>query len=377
MGDSYRSGAVEVHDLGDGRQLLVGLRSGRAVEGSQADAELLLACYYFRPLEEHAADFARRQELEGARKIASRGPRWLRSVVEQTERSVPPDPRRTRKITARLREFAEAGLLISRDSFLREVAALRGEDDAAPIHTVGFTTRDRPALLKRAIQSWAANCEQFGRRIEFAVIDDARTAEEERGTREALEELAGRGLAIRLAGPTERDAYADALATEAEVDPALASFALRGDPRCPITTGSARTSLLLDCLGAPYVLADDDGLARLAGCPEPLAGLEITSRNDPTEFWFFRNRNELLGRVEFLERDVLGEHERMLGRSVGDLIAGSTVDFNNMSVPFEGRLRNLEVRIRTSMAGVVGDSGIGETAHLFTTPQTQIGRAHV
>lgn len=375
MGDHVRAGAVEVHELGDGRKLLVGLRSGRALEGSDADAQLLLACYFYRPLEEHAADFSRRQELEGARKLASRGPRWLRSVVEQTERSVPPDPRRTAAIRQRLEQFQKAGFLVSRDGFLRDVAR-PADAESAPIHTVGFTTRNRPELLQRSMRSWAENAAQFGRRIEFAVIDDARTEDEERGTRQALEELAGAGLSIRLAGPAERDAYAAELAAEATVDPALVRFALRGDERCPITTGSARTSLLLDCLGAPYVLADDDGLARLAGCPEPLAGLEITSRNDPTDFWFYRNRDQLFSGVEFLERDVLGEHERLLGRSVGELIDaagnGSAVELNGMSASFEARLRDRAVRVRTSMAGVVGDSGIGETAHLFTTPDTRL-----
>ena len=75
----FRAGSVEIHPLGGERRLLVGLRSGRALEGTAADAELLLACRQFGTLEEHAADAARRDELAGARRLASKGPRWLQT----------------------------------------------------------------------------------------------------------------------------------------------------------------------------------------------------------------------------------------------------------------------------------------------------------
>ena len=374
QGDAYRAGAVEVHPLGGDRRLLLGVRSGRAVEGTGADAELLLSCYLFRPIEAHAADFARRQELQGARKFAARGPRWLQSVVQQTERTVPPDPRRTQSIAQRLRQLAEAGLLVSLESFLQDAG--RGERlEPPPIRTVGFTTRNRPELLRRSIESWAENANEFGRPIEITVIDDARTQQEEVATREALGAFSAGGIGIRMAGPAQRDAFARALAAEADVDAELVRFALRGDERCPISTGAGRNSLLLDCVGEPYVLADDDGTAQLAACPEPLPGLEITSRNDPTDFWFYRNRDQLMAGIEFISRDVLGEHERLLGRSASDLTAeaggGAGLEVGAMSVGFEGRLRDGAMRVRTSMAGVVGDSGIGATAHLFTSPATR------
>lgn len=374
MSDAFRAGAVEVHPLDGERRLLVGLRSGRTLEGTDADAALLMSCQQFRTIEQHAADISRRQELEGARSFAAKRSRWLQTVVQHTERSLPPDSRRVEPIAQRLRQFAEAGLLVSRDSFIREAGAGAG---AAPpaIRTVGFTTRNRPALLVRSIESWRQNAEEYGRSLKITVIDDARTAEEERSTAEALAGLAEHAVTIRLAGPSQRDAYAEALAKEAAVDLELVRFALRGDERCPISTGSARNSLLLDSAGEPYVLADDDGMAKLAACPEPLPGLGVSSRNDPTDFWFFRNRDELYDGVEFVSRDVLGEHERLLGRSTAELIAAAAdeteLDLTMMAVGLEGRLRDGDVRVRTSMAGVVGDSGIGGTAHLFTSPQSQ------
>lgn len=374
MSDAFRAGAVEVHPLDGERRLLVGLRSGQTLEGTDSDAALLLSCAQFRPIEQHAATIARRQELEGARSFAAKRSRWLQTVVQHTERNLPPDPRRMQAIEQRLRQFAEAGLLVSRASFVREAGAGAG-DAPARIRTVGFTTRNRPALLTRSIESWRQNAEEHGRPLEITVIDDARDETEEGATAAALRLLAQRGLSIRLAGPSQRNAYADAVAKEAGVEPELVRFALRGDARCPISTGSARNSLLLDAAGEPYVLADDDGMAKLAACPEPLPGLGVSSRRDPTDFWFFRNREELHGGVEFVARDVLGEHERLLGRSAAELVAtaadGGALDLTMMQVSLEGRLRDGGIRVRTSMAGVLGDSGIGATAHLFTSAETR------
>lgn len=374
MRDTFRAGAVEIHPLGDDRRLLVGVRSGRAVEGGDADAELLAGCRLFRTLEEHAAAAARRQELQGARNLAAKAPRWVQTVLQQTERTLPPDPRRVEPVTQRLQEFVEAGLLVSRASFVRD-SGQAPPPSAPPLQTVGFTTRNRPELLQRTIESWGRNAEAFGRPIEFTVIDDARDEAEGRATQQMLQQLAGQGVALRCASPADRDAYADALAAEAQTDPELVRFALRGRPECPISTGSARNCLLLDSAGDPYVLADDDGMAQLAACPEALPGLEVASRNDPTEFWFYRDREHRAATVELLDRDLLGEHERLLGHAAGDLIAvadaSGALELSTMSVPFEGRLRVGGVRVRTSMAGVVGDSGIGATAHLFTSLETR------
>src|SRR5690606_13349230 len=91
------------------------------------------------------------------------------------------------------------------------------------------------------------------------------------------------------------------------------------------------------------------------------------------DFWFFRDREEMLAQGRFVERDVLGQHERLLGRSVGELLAehAPPLALDLMSVGFEDRLRRGPVVARTSMAGVIGDSGIGSTAHLFTSPEAR------
>ncbi|MEZ5392496.1 MAG: hypothetical protein R2724_06345 [Bryobacterales bacterium] len=137
-----------------------------------------------------------------------------------------------------------------------------------------------------------------------------------------------------------------------------------------MTTGSARNSLLLDCATTRYVLADDDGMCRMTQAPEAAGGLDVVSRNDPTEFWFFESRDALHRAFALTdEPDLFGLHESMLGRSVG---AAADGELNlKASSAFESRLRRLGGEIRTSMAGVVGDSGVASSAYLLLEPRSR------
>ena len=123
------------------------------------------------------------------------------------------------------------------------------------------------------------------------------------------------GLPVRFAGLAEREAYAEAIAHEGRVNPGTARFALLGDERCGVTTGSARNCLLLDSASTRVVLADDDGLCRMARPPEAQDGLDLVSQNDPTQFWFYESRDALHRSLSFTDEvDLLGLHEELLGR---------------------------------------------------------------
>ena len=74
MAEQFRAGPVEVHPIGGDRRLLLALRTGRTVEASAEDADLLLSCQLFRPLDEVAANEARRR-LATARRLTAKGPR--------------------------------------------------------------------------------------------------------------------------------------------------------------------------------------------------------------------------------------------------------------------------------------------------------------
>ena len=370
MAETFRTSWLEAQPSGDGRIHVLDRASGSAALFAVEDAQLLISCDSYRPLEEHAERWSRRAEKKAVEQISQKTPGWFSTLIRKAEEATPADPRKQEYAIGQLRRFADEGWLVSSVELARQCAATVRGEDAQPITTVGFTTRNRPKELERAIRSYAENFRAFERKAGITLIDDGASDAETR-------ELAGRlarelELPIRIAGRADRERWAEELAREAGVDPATARFALLGDARCPITTGSARNALLLDSVGEAYLLADDDGVCKSARCPEAEEGWELTSRADPTQFWFYESREKLHERVRFDEVDLLALHERLLGREAGALFeADSEPGALFARAALDQRLRRKGANVRASMAGVVGDSGLGGSAYLFRDPWSQ------
>jgi hypothetical protein len=198
-------------------------------------------------------------------------------------------------------------------------------------------TRDRLPSLVACLESYLENCQRHGRSPEFVVADDSLSAEAANRTTAALRKLADRFHArVRYAGRQEKIRFAAALAAESGVSREIICFALLGDERCALSTGANRNSLLLDAAGALMFAVDDDTLCRIAAAPERESALSFFSGYDPTEFWLFPDRARATQSLSFVDADVLGYHEEMLGRAV-DGTSG---------------------RVAMTLNGLAGDSGM-------------------
>ena len=196
----------------------------------------------------------------------------------------------------------------------------------ATISIVGIATRSRVTSLVACIESYLENCRRHGRFPEFVVTDDSPGAADQNQTRAALQSLEKQlGAHIRYAGRRERSRFAEALARESAVPLEIIRFALFGDDRCALSTGANRNSLLLDTVDAMVLSVDDDTRCRIAAPPEAEDTFAFFSGYDPTEFWFFPDRASALESVSFVDVDVLGCHESLLGNAVADEVepAGS------------------------------------------------------
>ncbi|MCB1018729.1 MAG: hypothetical protein KDC27_02320 [Acidobacteria bacterium] len=371
MDERFRIADLEIFGIGGGDCLARPKGGGAPSVLSEQDARMLSSCAEYLPLEEHAQRWAVHVDQRKVRQAQQQAPGWLSRVLEAGAKAAQAPTRLVEQTSARLAQLAEKGLLMRLSGFAPEMLAHGPEDPEEPIAALGFTTRRRAAELRRALDSYAANFRRHGRSPEVVVVDDSRHAGDEAETLAMLEEFRREtGFDVRFAGLAERESYAEALAEAAGLQPVIPRFALLGDARCPVTTGSARNSLLLDCATTRYVLADDDGMCRMAPTPEATGGLDVVSRNDPTQFWFFESRDALHRAFSLTnEPDLFGLHETMLGRSVGAAAAG---ELNlEASSAFESRLRCLGGVIRTSMAGVVGDSGVASSAYLLLEPHSR------
>jgi hypothetical protein len=310
-------------------------------------AKLVQSCGQFRTLAEHAAS--------------------LQEALRKSETQI------VRELTG----CAENGLLISDEQFAdccRQTA--RQENTPGAIATIGATTRNRPQLLERGLDSFGQAADRYGRHHDYVVIDDGKDPPEASATQAALRSLAGRSnRTFRFAGRDERKAFAAALAEEAGVAHETVEFALLGDPRWPITTGAARNSLLLDTVGDLYLLVDDDSVCRIAACPDQAGGVALDSRTNPTELWFYPGRDSMLRDTAFVEQDPLTVHETILGRQVANCLPPanklSELDLTYTTAEFAENLWFHGGRVLATSAGVVGDSGMGSTAYLALPPDSQ------
>ncbi|MFL6160772.1 MAG: hypothetical protein ACJ74U_00960 [Jatrophihabitantaceae bacterium] len=253
--------------------------------------------------------------------------------------------------------LCRAGFLVPRD----QPSAGGPVTEAQPITTVGFPTRDRVELLGRAVTGYTENCSTYGRRPAFVVLDDSAEQATRDRYRTMLAELAERcRVEIGYAGLPEKSAFVTALAETGGVPPAVARYACLGERRADIpTVGANRNCLLLHTVGERIFSADDDTVCQLALPPEQGEQLALRSAGNPLQTWYFTGRDEAFESLPATEQDLLGAHERYLGRSPAEVLAGvgARASWELAEPALLRRLRSRPGRILLTSNGTVGDCG--------------------
>jgi hypothetical protein len=219
-----------------------------------------------------------------------------------------------------------------------------------PVSAIGVVTRERPAQLLACLDSYLEHCRDHDRSPDFVVTDDSPDLATESPTCRELARLAARfGAAIRYGSRRERDDFARALAHEAAVPLDIVRFGLLGDERCALSIGANRNSWLLDTIDSLVLAVDDDTVCRVGSAGEAERTVVVVSEYDPTEFWFFADRDSALAATAAADVDLLACHEALLGKAVGD----PTGDGEGAS------------RVAITMTGLAGDSGMASPRYYF------------
>jgi hypothetical protein len=261
-----------------------------------------------------------------------------------------------RLVQRSLHELVRRGLLVPEHTVVidRQVSTTH----IPKITTLAFPTADRVVELQSAIASYADNVTKYGRLVDLLVMDDSKSVPRN----DYLHSLNSvrTGLSIRYAGRPEKEAYLKAL-IDLGIQPDVARFALLGnfgDVNC--TTGANRNAILLDTVGECVVSADDDTTCTLTSHPQRDKKLYLKDKGDPRDKWFYLTRDQVKAQNAWIDDDLVGEHEYLLGKPL------STLAFE-----MEGDL-HLEPRcnhildalqfgsgiIAATMSGIAGDSGM-------------------
>jgi len=314
-------------------------------------AALLDSCGRFRTLDEHAAAYADAR----AQRQAMLQPR---SAVEAGIRD-------------ELEVLAGRGLLTS-EADLRErcFRAPRAVDVTPPISTVAVITRDRIDPLRRCLESYIAEGQRLGRSLEYLVVDGAQEAETRDRTRAMLRTIVRmHGVTVRYAGLEEIRRFAGALSGVGVASDAI-DLALQANSQ-PFdrfgrasTYGVQRNVALLATLGRLVLCVDDDTVCRVAAVPgSTMDGLALSSQNDPTSMWFFRDQDGALAGARPVDRDIFGIHEELLGRDIArSLEFAATAEQLRVDHLDAATLRAVEsgrARVPVTCSGMHGDAGSG------------------
>ena len=270
-------------------------------------------------------------------------------------------------IEEHLASLAELGLLTSRTRVLDGCRA-RASGVAEQRRTIASTViptcnRVEPAL--RCLQDFVLRGKQAGRTGDFVVLDDSPDPAVRRQYREALGAVAKReAVEVRYAGREEKQRFVDALVGEGgagSLPRHVVEFALFGAEGLTPLIGANRNASLLHTVGDAFLSTDDDTRGRMALSPDAEEGLALTSTGDPTDFWFFPDRDEAFGAAQFSGEDPWAQHERLLGRDLVSCVAehADGVDLDGASGKLLATLVSGAGRVRVTASGVVGDCGMG------------------
>jgi hypothetical protein len=265
-------------------------------------------------------------------------------------------------------ELARAGALRTAAEVVAECRAAAPRAPHHAIDAVGFVTRDRVSQLCTALASYCDNARAHGHDPEYVVLDDGRGAEAARAELAVFSRV--RGVRVRWAGPAEKRRFAEEIARKSRVRREIAQFALLGAPELGATIGANRNALLFATLGSRLLSADDDTACIARRAPERDAVLTLSSNADPTGFWCFGSRDEVLASAPDEQIDVLGDHAKVLGRAIGDVLVehGGPVDAERASAEILGAMQHRTGQVRVTLNGIFGDSGMHSgTALLWVT----------
>ncbi|HSF43897.1 MAG TPA: amino acid adenylation domain-containing protein, partial [Thermoanaerobaculia bacterium] len=198
-----------------------------------------------------------------------------------------------------------------------------GPGGGVRVTTVAFPTANRPDVLARGLESYAAPAPH--RR--FLVLDDSKDPAVREEYRRRLRDLQGRqGVTVLYAGLEEKRRFAAALAAEAGVPPEVTEAALLDPFGIGLTVGANRNAVLLATVGEGVLSVDDDTLSLVAPSPGQEEGTDVVSGTapgtaflsgrDPGEIRAFADRAEALASLDLRPADLASFHEELLGQPV-------------------------------------------------------------
>lgn len=329
----YRAVPFVRYHLDPQTDLVQILDDGRSLVLPKATVIAMQLCDTFQPLTEHLL------RIRGALKTTS-----------TSEDHVPIQV---------LAELDRQGLIAQESKFVEHIPPTA--PDPATISSVFIITADRPASCGNALSSFIESSRRNGRQPRFLVMDDAKSLESRAGCMKQIDERAEQfGDSVAYCGRQEKELYVRNL-ERMGIDGDVARFALLGiNDDDLVTIGANRNCALVESIDEVAFSVDDDLVCQVAPHPQRHAALRLCGHFDARDYWTFADRNEVIAQTHWEDVDVLKQHERLLGASLGNLVAEAGIA--NIDIQhacdhmLAGMLRGTS-HVSVTVGGIAGDSG--------------------
>ena len=217
-----------------------------------------------------------------------------------------------------LREIAFHNLWIREEQVVS--TASKATSRGPQITTVGLMTSDRLSSCMEALESIAHSLQRWSRTTAIRVLDDTRCEDAQAAHRTALSRIAAQnGVEVWHSTRLQKARYSRAL-EHLGFSKEIVDFALLGGTNSTLNSiGANRNCFTLDTVGELTFSCDDDILFQSVAHPGVSSAVRLTGHGDPRDYWFYQSREELRSDLNWEERDILADHELLLGSRVSDL----------------------------------------------------------
>jgi hypothetical protein len=282
------------------------------------------------------------------------------------------------EVLQRLGTLANSGAMLSGEALIERASSFADPGNPAKISWLAIPTKNRPAQLMRALDSYTANFSRYGRRMKLLVADDSRSVKQSRALKALLKARYARsGHELHYFGIEEKRQYVDLLTRDGEIPREVVEFALFGPDGHAPTMGANRNAILLLTAGEMLLSVDDDTVCQpRAPLGSDVAGpLRLGSEGDPSGFWSFPDHESALAFTAPMNLDVASAHEQLLGQPLWSLFreaaAKGALDLSTACDHIMESIWTGRGQVYVTVNGSVGDSGLYSQRSLMTHPDPE------
>ncbi len=265
----------------------------------------------------------------------------------------------TRELPGILSDLRARRLLWSESDLKRAFGA--GVPSKNPIPVLGIISRDRPEALARCLTSYLDTRPEGD--VQRVIVCDQSSRPDL--APELFSRCGAMGIELVHLDRARQDRFIDELKQSAQVaglDPQTAEFALGYDGILGYRPGANRNLLQLMTLGETVISADDDTTA--VGVTADSGHLMLTSDPGLGETAPFAANTDLPEADP--QTQIIQRHRALLGSAPAEFVGRLVADgWTGARSPLLRALLDPDGRVRVTMAGLLGDSGMGLPAAML------------